>query len=223
MSLQHQINFIDVRLYLTSLLLMLLLGGCEHSSPTAYHKKTVKADLQYSQQLSQLAAADQADRQRLFALFKRYGFHSPQADSGNRWLPRRDSVRFAQFQGLLVQYGWPRPAQVGAAGMRNTFLFVQHAPDSAAHTRFYADMQAAFQRKDILAAEWATYLDRYLLYQGRPQRYGTQSERRVLGSGREENYLLPVEDFAALDARRLALGLDSITPELRPGTLILKE
>lgn len=128
-----------------------------------------------------------------------------------------------RFRDLLDRYGWPRPAQVGAAGMRNVSLFVQHAPGSDAHARFYLDMRAAFQRKDILAAEWATYLDRYLLYHGRPQRYGTQSERRVLGNGREENYLSPVEDFAALGARRLALGLDSITPELRPGTLVFEE
>ena len=71
--------------------------------------------------------------------------------------------------------------------------------------------------------EWATYLDRYLLYHGRLQRYGTQSERRVLANGREENYQSPVEDFATLDTRRLVLGLDSMMPRLRPGTLVLKE
>ena len=206
------------------LLVLLLLSGCEHRSRTTKSTTATTLESQCSQKLSELAAADQADRQRLFALFKRYGFSSPQADSGNRWLPRRDSVRFAQFQGLLAQYGWPRPARVGIAEMRNVFLFVQHAPDSASHALFYADLRAAFQRKDILAIEeWATYLDRYLLYHNRPQRYGTQSERRVLSGGREENYLSPVEDFATLDARRLVLGLDSITPELRPGTLILQE
>lgn len=107
--------------------------------------------------------------------------------------------------------------------MRTAFLFVQHAPGAAAHARFYADMQAAFQRQELLPVEWATYLDRYLLYHGRPQRYGTQSERRVLASGAEEDYLSPLEDPAALEARRSALGLDSITPELRPGTLIFKK
>ena len=194
------------------------LNSCEPAPP----KTTVSAPA-YAQQLAHLAAADQADRQRLFALFKRYGFQSPQADSGRRWLPRHDSSRFVQFRALLGRYGWPRPAQVGTAGMQNVFLFVQHAPGAAAHARFYADVQAAFQRREILPEEWATYLDRYLLNHGRPQRYGTQSERRVLASGVEENYLSPLENPAALEARRSALGLDSITPALRPGTLIFKE
>ena len=107
--------------------------------------------------------------------------------------------------------------------MRDVFLFVQYASDSASHAHFYADMQAAFQRKEMLGSEWATYLDRYLLYHGRLQRYGTQSKRRVLANGQEENNLSPVEDFATLDARRLVLGLDSMVPRLRPGTLVLKE
>lgn len=208
-----------MRLLKIFLLTLLLFSSCEHP---ARPKTAIGPNPRYRQQLSQLATADQADRQRLFALFKRYGFRSPQADSGNRWLPRRDSVRFAQFQGLLGRYGWPRPAQVGQDGMQAVFLFVQHAPDSV-HARFCPNMQAAFQRKEIPAETWATYLDRYLLYHGQPQRYGTQSERRVLANGREENYLSPVEAPAALEARRRALGLDSITPELQPGTLILKE
>lgn len=81
------------------------LSSCEPTPP----KTTVSAP-GYALQLAVLAAADQADRQRLFALFKQYGFQSTQADSGNRWLPRRDSGRFVQFRALLGRYGWPRSA-----------------------------------------------------------------------------------------------------------------
>ena len=202
--------------------LLMVLFGCEHST-LPKHPPTTGLNGAYIQQLNALEQADQSDRQRLFALFKQHGFQSPQADSGNRWLMRRDSVRFAQFRALLGRYGWPRRAQVGTGGMSTAFLFVQHAPDSSAHAIFYTDMATAFRNREILGEEWATYLDRYLLYHGRPQRYVTQSERRVLANGSEEQYLSAVENPVALEARRAALGLDSITPELKPGTLILKE
>lgn len=106
--------------------------------------------------------------------------------------------------------------------MSAAFLFVQHFADSV-HASFRADMQVAFQRQDISVVEWATYLDRYLLNHSRPQRYGTQRERRVRADGTEEDYLSPLENPAALDSQRRALGLDALMPELWTGTFVIRE
>ena len=171
--------------------------------------------------LARLAAADQADRQTIFRVFRQHGFRSAQADTANRWLMRQDSLRLATFQALERRYGWPRAKSVGAASVQQAYLLVQHAPDRV-QASYQDSLRAAHARGELGSQDYATYLDRVLVNEGQPQRYGTQSGRRVLASGQEENYLLPVEDVTHLDQRRATMQLEPLLPQLRPGTTILK-
>jgi hypothetical protein len=154
----------------------------------------------YHSTLAQLATADQADRQVVFRVFRRYGFRSLQADTANRWLLRQDSLRLATFQALERRYGWPRDKAVGAGSVQHAYLLVQHAPDRL-QASYQDTLRAAHARGDLRSADYATYLDRLWIHQGRPQRYGTQRGRRVLATGQEEDYLFPVEDLPHLDQR----------------------
>jgi hypothetical protein len=175
----------------------------------------------YRRMLSQLAEADWQDRKAIFNVFRQHGFHSAPADSANRWLLRQDSMRLHTFQALEQHYGWPRARKVGVAGVQQAYLLVQHAP-AAVQGSYQDTLRAAHARGELSSPDYATYLDRVLVNQDRPQRYGTQSGRRVLATGQEEAYLLPVEDVSDLDHRRASMQLAPILPRLRPGTLILR-
>lgn len=175
----------------------------------------------YRISLAELAAADQADRQTIFRVFRQYGFRSLQADTANRWLLRQDSLRLVTFQTLERRYGWPRTKSAGAASVQQAYLLVQHAPDRV-QASYQDTLRAAYSRGELRSADYATYLDRVWVNQGKPQRYGTQSGRRVLANGQEEDYLLPVRDLSHLDQRRATMQLEPLLPQLRPGTTILK-
>jgi len=177
--------------------------------------------LEYSYQLQELANADQADRQRILQVFREHGFRSAQADTANRWLMRRDSLHLQQFRELERRYGWPRAAEVGTEGVGNAYLLLQHAPDSV-HTRYLPRIEQAYQQDELPGSDYATYLDRVLTQHGRKQRYGTQFRRRELPDHRTEDYLDSIEDMPHVEQRRRAVGLDSLTPRLQPGTLVLK-
>jgi hypothetical protein len=175
----------------------------------------------YRRALAQLATTDQADRQTIFRVFRQHGFRSSQADTANRWLMRRDSLRLATFQVLERRYGWPRAKAVGAASVQQAYLLVQHAPDHV-QASYQDTLRAAHARGELQSPDYATYLDRLWVNQGKPQRFGTQRGRRVLATGQEEEHLLPVEDLPHLDQHRASLQLEPLLPQLRPGTLILK-
>lgn len=175
----------------------------------------------YRLALSELANSDWQDRKAIFKIFRQYGFRSAPADSANRWLLRQDSIRLHTFQALEQHYGWPRTGKVGVEGVQHAYLLVQHAP-ATVQASYQDTLSAAHARGELSSPDYATYLDRVMVNQNHPQRYGTQSGRRVLANGQEENYLFPVEDISELDHRRASMKLEPILPSLRPGTLILK-
>ena len=210
------------------LFFLLGLPACEHAtravndSPTA--QLTALPDSAalgaYRRALAQLVTTDQADRQAIFRVFRQQGFRAWQADTANRWLLRQDSLRLAAFQALERRYGWPRAKIVGSPSVQHAYLLVQHAP-ARIQASYHDTLRAAHARGELPSPDYATYLDRLRVNQGHLQRYGTQRGRRVLATGQEEEYLLPVADLPHLDQRRATMQLEPLLPHLRPGTLIL--
>jgi len=133
---------------------------------------------------------------------------------------RQDSLRLQEFLVLEKQYGWPKRSQVGLKGVSHAYLLVQHAPN-ALQVSYLPKIKGSYKRGELSPPDYATYLDRVRIHQNKPQLYGTQYARRVLTDGREEDYLLPVENLAQLDTRRKKMQLELLSPRLKPGTLIL--
>lgn len=210
------------------LFFLLALSACEHAtravSLSFFIQLTALPDSaalgSYRRALAHLATTDQADRQAIFGVFRQHGFRSWQGDTANRWLLRQDSLRLAAFQALERRYGWPRAKTVGSTSVQQAYLLVQHAPERV-QASYQDTLRAAHARAELPSPDYATYLDRLEVNQGHPQRYGTQRGRRVLATGQEEEYLLPVADLPHLDQRRATMQLDPISPHLRPGTLTL--
>lgn len=117
-----------------------------------------------------------------------------------------------RFEEILAQYGrWPGRSDVGEDGGDAAWLIVQHAIGHPTFQRRGLELL----REAIDAGEapaWqAAYLDdRIRVFEGRPQRYGTQFDRSQDGSP----IPFPIEDPEDVDERRGALGLDPMAERL---------
>ncbi|MDQ3208545.1 MAG: hypothetical protein M3Q37_08035 [Gemmatimonadota bacterium] len=113
---------------------------------------------------------------------------------------------------IMAEHGWPVEPLVGVEGARAAWLIVQHAiAQPAIQRRAFGVLSAAARRREVPAWQAATLEDRIRIYEGRPQRYGTQFDWDPAG----ELNPLPIEDPAGLDGRRKAVGLRPMQDEIQ--------
>jgi hypothetical protein len=154
-------------------------------------------------ELMQMDERDQAVRAELAAegsLFD--GYH-----------PRMAAVHdanAARLRAIIGTYGWPTERLVGVDGAKAAHRIAQHSinhPDSMRECRRLLDEASA--RGEVPRWQFAYIDDRIRVFEGLPQRYGTQWRGGPHGL---EPY--PIEDPDHVDERRAALGLPSLA-ELR--------
>ncbi len=110
----------------------------------------------------------------------------------------------ARLRALVAGHGWPGRALAGEDGAEAAWLVVQHAIGEPAFVRaMHALLADAAARGDAPAWQPAMLEDRIRVYEGRPQRYGTQFVPDADG------WLRPhaIEDPENVEARRAAVGL----------------
>jgi hypothetical protein len=104
---------------------------------------------------------------------------------------------------IITHQGWPTEAMVGKRGVFSAWLLIQHAsPDLL--KQCLPGMAAAADRGELPWSEVALSIDRDLMYDGKPQRYGSQFQTGA--DGYSDMY--QVEDAAHLDQRRATVGLE---------------
>lgn len=109
---------------------------------------------------------------------------------------------------ILDTYGWPARSKVGSTAATTVFLVVQHA-DLDYHLKYIDRMREAVDVGEAAKQQLALLEDRVLVFQGKPQRYGSQVETRD-GVG-----LHPVEDPGNLDTRRATMELGPMCEHLK--------
>lgn len=154
-------------------------------------------------ELMQMDEYDQAVRAELAAdgsLFD--GYH-----------PRMAAVHdtnAARLRALIATHGWPTEPLVGVDGAKAAHRIAQH---SINHPEFMREcrrrLEAASARGEVPRWQFAYIDDRIRVYEGLPQRYGTQWRGGPHGL---EPY--PIEDPDHVDEQRAELGLPSLA-ELR--------
>lgn len=129
--------------------------------------------------------------------------------------PRMQEVHETNARRLLEivsQYGWPGRAVAGEEGAEAAWLIVQHAIGLPAFQRRCLELlQTAASDGEVPPWQPAYLLDRILVFEGKPQVYGTQFDTDEHG----EMTPCPVEDAASLNALRASIGLDSIEERTR--------
>ena len=127
--------------------------------------------------------------------------------------PRMEDVHRANAEALrrlIDRWGWPNEAMAGADGAESAWLVAQHAiaePDFMRRCRALVEAEAAAGR--VPGWQHAYLDDRIRAFEGRPQRFGTQSDMTPQGPE-----LYAVDDPARLDARRRDVGLGPIAQRL---------
>lgn len=127
----------------------------------------------------------------------------PTADPAE--MRRIDDDNTAWLKRVVADHGWPTISLVGEEGELAAFLIIQHASPKQElefQKKCLDLMKAALEKKDVRATSVAYLTDRVLMYEGKPQVYGTQF---VLKDGTYQPH--PIEDEEHVDARRAALGL----------------
>lgn len=114
-----------------------------------------------------------------------------------------DARNLPRIKAIDASQGFPTLAQVGHDGLVAAWLLVQHADrDPAFQMHVLDELQARPDRGGISVQNYTLLVDRVLVAQHKPQRYGTQF-KAVDGKLQPD----PIEDPANVDKRRAAAGL----------------
>lgn len=121
-----------------------------------------------------------------------------------------DSGRTRRLRELVGRYGWPTEVQVGPEAAHAAFLILQHSPEHDFQREMLPALEEQAQQGAMPPSQVAMLVDRVLVHDGKPQRYGTQfsvEEGRLV--------LEPVEDEEGLEARRREMQLPPMEEYIR--------
>ena len=137
---------------------------------------------------------------------------------GGAYVPRMEHVHrrtAARLREMIELHGWPAEDIAGKDGAEAAWLIAQHAIGEPEFQRQAASLLLALMAEGRVPGWHAAYLqDRIAMYEGRPQRYGTQwiEDPR---DGRTRPWTLC--DPERVDELRAEVGLEPLSPIPEPG------
>jgi hypothetical protein len=118
----------------------------------------------------------------------------------------------ARLREIIAQYGWPGRSMVGEDGCEAAWLVVQHAVLAPEFQReCVALLERAVASGEAQGWQLAYLTDRVLLWEGKPQIYGTQY--LPVKGGKSVPYT--IADAEHVDARRRTVGLCPLAENTR--------
>jgi hypothetical protein len=133
------------------------------------------------------------------------------AGSDQRSARRVNEIDAANTRGMrkiVDEFGWPTISMVGTDGSDAAGMLVQRARDLPFMERCLKLMEPLSARGEVSKLDVAFLTDLVLVRRRLPQRYGTQG-KQVGG-----DYVLdPIEDPEHVEARRAAMGLDTLAKD----------
>lgn len=103
----------------------------------------------------------------------------------------------AELQDIYAAHGWPTIQMVGYDASQAAMVILTHSPDHAWQRALLPRLEGLAHADRIDGAQVAVAIDKELVSEGKPQRYGSQF-KFVDGQG----MMVAVEDPANLDKRR---------------------
>ena len=160
-------------------------------------------DADLREELLAMRAADERMRAELDRLGELEGGYHPRMEAVHVENARR-------LKEVIAERGWPGRALVGAEGAEAAWRIVQHAiGDPAFQRAALVLIRDAVTRGDAAAAHAAYLEDRICMFEGRPQRYGTQYAPDTDGRTR----MWVTEDPERLEERRRSIGIGPVPDE----------
>jgi hypothetical protein len=119
-----------------------------------------------------------------------------------------DSQNTVRMRSIIKKFGWPGAELVGWDGTEAAFTLVQHAAHSL-QKELLPLVKAKFKAGIIQGPNYALFLDRVLVDDGKPQVYGLKAKPFAQWKNGEP-VLYPIADEANVDKRRAEVGLSSL-------------
>jgi hypothetical protein len=110
---------------------------------------------------------------------------------------RTDARLTVELKQIVAKKGWPTIALVGLPASENASLILTHSQDHDFQRELIPKLQQLAENGKIFGSSIAGIVDKVLVSEGKPQRFGTQF-KWANGSGE----MLPVEDPEHLEQRR---------------------
>jgi hypothetical protein len=117
----------------------------------------------------------------------------------------QDSLNMVKVGKILDSFGWPDSTVIDKLSDRTIYLVIQSA-DLKSQIKYEPLLKKAFKSKRIQAQSYAIFQDRFLLNQGKKQKYGSQIGTDVT-SATTKYYVRPLTDPKNVDKRRKKMDL----------------
>jgi hypothetical protein len=160
--------------------------------------------------LDAIFTKDQANRQRIDGIEKRYGNESKEMRDLWTTINHDDSLNLIAVTALIDKYGWPGADVAGQQGNETVFLVIQHG-DLKTQQKYLPVMREAVKQHSAEASSLALLEDRVALREGRKQIYGSQ----IHGGPNGDKWISPLEDPDNVDKRRKEVGLEPLADYVR--------
>lgn len=167
---------------------------------------TIRYDLAF--EIQAMAMTDQEMRFRMTRMYPTFENMPKSAFEDWMSVDRKNTARMKQIVGEI---GWPDSAKVGKAAAQDAWLLVQHADQDPAFQHYCLNLIKPLVAKGtVRKREYAYLFDRVAVAEKRPQRYGTQFERK---NGKW--IMKATEDPRNLDKRRKSMDLGPIAEYIK--------
>ena len=131
-------------------------------------------------------------------------------ETENKMLLEMDSYSTNFIKNIVKEIGLPTITKVGKKASFNAWLLVQHSPDLEFQKEYLALLKE--NKNDVKPANIAYLEDRILMYQNKPQIFGTQF-RPNKDTGKMEPYT--IEDPTNVNKRRADYGMETLEEHIK--------
>jgi hypothetical protein len=103
-------------------------------------------------------------------------------EPSDQWLQSlrdMDESHTGELKNIFEKYGWLNASEIGRDGVQAFWLLAQHATDFDFQRALMPHIKEAFDEGKIEANSYALFVDRLLVREGKPQKYGTQIKEWV--------------------------------------------
>lgn len=114
-----------------------------------------------------------------------------------------DSTNTVFIEHIFQQYGYPGKSLVDTPTNETAFYVIQH---SSKIPKYLNLIKEAAQKNELPFPLAAMMEDRYLVYQGKEQIYGTQGTTSLLKNGKIENFIWPIQNPKQVNQLRKQAG-----------------
>jgi len=129
-----------------------------------------------------------------------------------------DAANTLRMKEIVEEFGWPGRSLVGKDGAKAAWLLVQHADKDLAFQKNCLALMEAMPKGEVVGQDVAYLVDRVLVAEGKPQRYGSQLQTTATG----ELVLYPIEDQVNVDVRRKAMGMEPLNKYVEKAREVMK-